>query len=93
MKAPIKYQTLLVTASVLRVLAWAMGIIGTVSSIFLGVAATTLIPKLYILLGGLMITAIGTTALVAASKLIYLLIDIEVDLSRIAEGQKAKGKD
>ncbi len=88
-----KYQTLLIIAASLKVLAWVVGIIGAISSIFLGVAASVPIPKIYILLSGFMVTAVGTVLLLATSKFIYLFIDIEANLSEIAGRVKAKPTD
>ena len=46
--------------------------------------ASALMPAITILVGGLVATAIYALLLLAASKFIYLFIDVEEDLSRIA---------
>ena len=54
-----------------------------IASIILGIASTTIIAKVGFLLGGLVFTAVNVQILLAASKLIYLFIEIEEDLSEI----------
>jgi len=58
--------------------------VGVLSSISLGIRASALMPAITILVGGLVATAINALLLLAASKFIYLFIDVEEDLSRIA---------
>ena len=58
--------------------------VGVLSSISLGIRASALMPAITILAGGLVATAINALLLLAASKFIYLFIDVEEDLSRIA---------
>ena len=79
-----KHQTLRIVAYCLGVLAWLVVLVGVIVSIIIGIASATLIAKVGFLLGGLVLTAISMLILLAASKLIYLLIDIEDDLSEIA---------
>ncbi len=88
-----KYQTLHIIASGINVLAWVVAVVGVLSSIFLGIAASALIPKIYILLGGLVITAIYVLILLATSRFIYLFIDMEEDLSEIVRLLKKESKD
>ncbi len=79
-----KYQGLQLLASTLKILAWVVGAVGFVSSIFLGIAASSLVPKMFMLLGGLLFTAITTGVLLAISEVIYLFIDIAQDIRKIA---------
>lgn len=58
--------------------------VGVLSSISLGIRTSALMPAITILVGGLVATAIYALLLLAASKFIYLFIDVEEDLSRIA---------
>ncbi len=83
-----KYQGLQLIASTLKILAWVVGAVGFVSSIFLGIAASSLVPKMFMLLGGLLVTAITTGVLLATSEVIYLLIDVAQDLKKTAGENK-----
>ena len=76
-----KYQTLRIAASCLSVLAWVVVTFGVIASIIIAIGAATIIYKLGFLLGGFVITAICALMLLAASRFIYLFIDIEEDLS------------
>ena len=82
-----------VVASCLKVLTWVAVIVGIFGSIRLGIIATTLPSAVIILLGGFFLTAVGASILMAASKLIYLFIDIEEELSEIARLLKSEPKD
>ena len=88
-----KYQTLRITASCLRILTWVVVAIGVISSILLGIRAATLQASISFLLGGFVFTAICALILLTSSKLIYLFIDIEEDLSEIAKSGKKEPKD
>ena len=79
-----KYQTLRIVAALLGILAWVVVVVGVITAIIIGVAAATVIAKIGLLLGGLVITAVYALMLLAASRFIYLFIDIEQDLSEIA---------
>ena len=81
----IKYQGLRFVASMLNILGWIVGATGFVSSIFLGINASSAGGKLFLLLAGFLITAISTCLLLALSRLINLLIDIESELSALAK--------
>ena len=85
-----KHQTLRIIAYCLGVLAWLVILIGVIASVIIGIALATLIAKVGFLLGGLVLTAISMLILLAASKLIYLLIEIEEDLSDIKDNVKKK---
>ena len=85
-----KHQTLRIIACCLGVLAWLLILVGIIFSIIIGIAAATVIARVAFVLGGLVITAILAASLLAASRLIYLLIDIEDDLSEIAGIVKEK---
>ncbi len=78
-----KHQTLRIVAYCLGVLACLLIIIGIVFAIIIGMAAATVTARISFVIGGLVITAIVASSLLAASKLIYLFIDIEDDLSEI----------
>ena len=88
-----KYQTLCIIASCLKVLAWVVVAIGIISSIILGIEAGTLIASITFLLGGFVLTAICALILLATSKFIYLFIDVEEDLSQIAGLLKKGARD
>ena len=87
-----KYQSLILIASCTKVLAWVVVAIGVISSIRLGVIATTLPTSISFLLGGFLVTAIFTLMLLATSKVIHLFIDMQKDLSEIAEAIKREPK-
>jgi hypothetical protein len=78
-----RHQTLRIAAYCLGVLAWVVAIIGVAVSIIIGIGAATFIARVSFLLGGLVAAAISALVMLAASRLIYLLIDIEEDLSQI----------
>ena len=88
-----KYQTLSIIASCLKVLTWVVAAVGVLMSIRLGIMATTLTAAVTFLLGGFVLTAIGALILMATSKFIYLFIDIEEELSEIARLVKKEPKD
>jgi hypothetical protein len=85
-----KYQTLRIAASCLGILAWVVITVGVIVSIVVGIGAATVLAKVSFLLGGFVLTAICALMLVVASRLIYLFIDIEEDLSEIADSVKQK---
>jgi len=85
-----KHQTLRIVAYCLGVLAWLVVLVGVIASIIIGIASATVIAKVGFLLGGLVLTAITVLILLAASKLIYLFIEIEEDLSEIKDIVKEK---
>ena len=88
-----KYRSLILIASCVKVLAWVVVVVGVISSIRLGVIATTLPTSISFLLGGLLVTAICTLMLLATSKFIHLFVDIQKDLSEIAGAIKREPKD
>ena len=88
-----KYQSLLLISFCTRVLAWVVMTIGVVSSVYLGIIATTLLTSVSFLLGGLLVTAIFTLMLLAAAKFIHLFVDMQKDLSEIAGAIKRESKD
>jgi len=85
-----KHQTLRMAASILGVLTWVVVVVGIVSSFIIGLSSATVIAKISFLLGGFVGTAIVGLMLLVTSKLIYLLIEIEEDLSKIADNTKQK---
>ena len=89
----LKYQTLTIIASCLKILTWVVVVVGVVMSVRLGIIATTLTAAVTFLLGGFVLTAIGALILMAASKFIYLFIDVEEELSEIARLLKKENKD
>ena len=88
-----KYQSLILIASCVRVLAWVVMAIGVLSSIWLGILATILLTRIGFLLGGFLVTAIFTLMLLATSKFIHLFVDMQKDLSEIAGTTKRELKD
>ena len=87
-----KYQSLLLISSCTRILAWVVVAIGIISSIRLGIIATTLPASISFLLGGLLLTAIFTLMLLAIAKFIHLFVDMQKDLSEIASAMKREPK-
>ena len=85
-----KRQTLRIIAYSLGVLAWVLVIIGIGFTVIIGMAAATVIARVAFVLGGLVMTAFIAASLLAASRLIYLLIDIEENLREIAGILKEK---
>ena len=85
-----KHQTLRIIAYCLGILTWLVLLVGVIVSIIIGIASAILIAKVGFLLAGLVLTAIIVLILLAASKLIYLLIEIEEDLSEIKDTLKNK---
>ncbi len=85
-----KHQTLRIIAYCLGVLAWLVLLVGVIISIIIGIGSAVLIAKVGFTLGGLVLTAIYMLILLAASKLIYLFIEVEEDLSKIKDIVKQK---
>ncbi len=67
--------------------------LGVLSSIYLGIIATTCLTRIGFLLGGLLVTAIFTLMLLAIAKFIHLFVDMQKDLSEIAGALKREPKD
>jgi len=88
-----KYQSLILISSCTRILTWVVMALGVVSSIYLGIIATTLPTSIGFLLGGLLVTAIFTLMLLAIAKFIHLFVDMQKDLSEIAGVLKREPKD
>jgi hypothetical protein len=80
-----KHQTLRIASLVLGILAWVIGAAGAVLSILVGIGAATVLATIGFVLGGFIITAFSVIMMLAVSKLIYLFIDIEEDLAKIAK--------
>ena len=85
-----KHQSLRIAASCLGILAWLSAVVGIVITIIIGIGSATVIAKVSFLLGGFALTAICVLVLLTVSKLIYLFIDMEDDLSEIADILKEK---
>ena len=88
-----KYQSLILIASCVRVLAWVVVAIGVIISTWLGYIATTIPTAIGFWLVGFVVTAIFTLMLLAISRFIYLFVDIQKDLSEIAGAIKKETKD
>ena len=87
-----KYQTLQIIASGLGKLAWVVGAAGVAVSILIGIAAATTMARIGILLGGLATTAVFTLMLLASSRLIYLMLDVQKSLDEIAISLKKQAE-
>ena len=87
-----KYQTLHIAASCLGILAWLSAVVGIVITIIIGIGSATVIAKVSFLLGGFALTAICVLVLLTVSKLIYLFIDMEDNLSEIVALMKKESK-
>jgi hypothetical protein len=85
-----KHQTLRIVASLLTVIAWVIGGAEAVVSVLVGIGAATVAAKIGLVLGGFIIAALSVIMMLALSKLIYLLIDIEEDLSKMAKSAGGK---
>ena len=85
-----KYQSLPLIASSLRVLTWVIVAVGVISSILLGIRAATLLASITFLFGGFLVTAILALMLLATSRLVYLFLDMEVHLREIAGEKEPK---
>ena len=85
-----KHQTLRIDASLLAVIAWVIGATGATVSVLVGIGAATVVAKIGFVLGGFIISALFVIMMLAASRLIYLFIDIEEDLAKIANSSGSK---
>jgi len=85
-----KHQTLRIIAYCFGILAWLVLLFGIIVSIIIGIGSATLIAKVGFTLGGLVVTAISILIMLAASKLIYLFIEVEEDISEIKDIVKEK---
>jgi hypothetical protein len=85
-----KHQTLRIAASLLAVIAWVIGAAGAVVSVLVGMGAATVVAKIGFVLGGFIISALSVIMMLAVSRLIYLFIDIEEDLAKIAKSAGGK---
>ena len=85
-----KHQTLRMAASCLGILTWVVMAVGVIVSLIIGIGAASVVAKVSFLLGGFVLTAILGLMLLVTSKLIYLLIEIEEDLSKIADNTEPK---
>ena len=79
-----KHKALRFAAFFLGVLAGLTAIIGLVVSILIGINAATVIARIGFVVGGFIISAFSVIMMLAVSKLIYLFIDVEEDLAKIA---------
>ncbi len=85
-----RHQMLRVIAYSLGALAWIVIIAGIAVSIIIGIGAATVLTRIGFLVAGFMVTAVYALLLLAASRLIYLLIDINDNLSQIVTLEKKK---
>ena len=83
-----KHQTLRLAASCLNILTWIVIVVGIAISFIIGLGSATVIAKISFLLGGFVVTAISGLILLITSRLIHLLIEIEEDLSQIAQNTR-----
>jgi len=79
-----------VIAYSLGTLAWIVIIAGITVSIIVGIGAATVLTRIGFVVAGFMATAVYALLLLAASRLIYLLIDINDNLSQIVTLEKRK---
>ncbi len=87
-----RHQTLRAIAYSLGALAWIVIIAGIAVSIIIGIGAATVLTRIGFMVAGFMATAVYALLLLAASRLIYLLIDINDNLSQIVTLEKKKGE-
>ncbi len=79
-----------ITAYLLGILAWVVVIVGIAVSVLIGIGAATLAARIGFVVAGFLATAVYALLLVAASRLIYLLIDINDSLSQLVLLEKKK---
>jgi hypothetical protein len=79
-----KHRTLRIAATLLTVLAWVIGAAEAVVAVLVGIGAATVLAKIGFVLGGFIIAAFSVIMMLAVAKLIYLFVDIEDDLAKIA---------
>jgi len=80
----VKYQTLSIIASCLKVLTWVVVVLGVIMSIRLSIISATLTAAITFLIIGFVATTVIALILLALSKLIYLFMDVEEELREIA---------
>ena len=80
-----RYHGLEVIAATLKILAWVVGALGFILAVFTSIAASAIVPKFLLLMGGLLWAAITTGVLLALSEIIRLLIDVARDIKRTAD--------
>ncbi len=85
-----RHQMLRVIAYSLATLAWIVIITGVAVSIIIGIGAATVLTRIGFVVAGFIATAVYALFLLAASRLIYLLIDINDNLSQIVTLEKKK---
>jgi hypothetical protein len=85
-----KHQTLRIVAYCLGALAWLVLVVGIVATVIIGMAAATVVARMAVVLGGLILTAMSAVSLLACSRLIYLLITMGDDLGEIKQSLKEK---
>jgi hypothetical protein len=86
-----RHRTLHIAATLLAVLAWIVGVVIAAAGILIGLQAVTGIAAAGIILGGFIIGVLSAIMLLAVSRLILLLIDIESHLAKIAGNTDKKG--
>ena len=85
-----RHQTLRAIAYSLGALVWIVIIAGIAVSIIIGIGAATVLTRIGFMVAGFMATAVYALLLMAASRLIYLFIDINDNLSQIVTLEKKK---
>ncbi len=83
-----KYRTLQATAFYFKILAWIVAGIGVISTLLLSIRAERPFAALAFLLIGFTITAVNILVMLAISQLIHLALDVQKNMSEIAEQTK-----
>jgi len=81
----VKYQGLRRIASYFKVLAWVTGTFGVASTVLLGIKTVSWSASVAFWLVGFVATAVYVLVLLAISQFIYLFLDMQKDLNKLAK--------
>jgi len=81
----VRYQALRKIASYFKVLAWVTGTFGIASTVLLGIRTVSLTASVVFWLAGFVATSVNVLILLAISQFIYLFLDMQKDLSKLAK--------
>ena len=80
-----RYQGLRRIASYFKVLAWVTGTFGVASTVLLGIRTVSWTASVVFWLVGFVTTAVYILVLLAISQFIYLFLDMQKDLNKLAK--------
>jgi len=81
----VRYQGLRRIASYFKVLAWVTGTFGVASTVLLGIRTVSWTASVVFWLVGFATTAVYILVLLAISQFIYLFLDMQKDLNKLAK--------